>query len=142
MYAHAYTTTQDSAPQIAADAIEGEPANLPTSLDFRTLDVTTSMQVGICGNLMPDARGNIDINLTNYATNSVWMRLAAYYDNKLVGQTDAIVPGTYLPQMQINTTDIPDTKTQLTLKLLTYEPNTYYSEGAITINVVLNPSQS
>lgn len=82
------------------------------------------------------ADGQTDIWLTNPADNNIWLKVRILDKNEnLLGETGLIKPGEYVRSIKLDT--IPDKTAKITLKIMAYEPDTYKSAGALTLNTDL-----
>ena len=94
-----------------------------------------SYRFSICGNVVVDD-GKAVVYLTNPAENAVWLKvrlLAA--DGTLLGETGLIRPGEYVRAVDLTT--VPAPGSQIQLKIMGYEPETYQSAGSVTLNTVI-----
>lgn len=112
-------------------AINGEPT-VPDGLGYNILyREGMSFQVGLCGKV--NVVGNIaDIYLTNVSENAVWLK-ARFYDagGNIIGESGLIRPGEYLKSVTLDF--IPGELDGINVKVMSYEPDTYQSLGAITL---------
>ena len=91
----------------------------------------------LCGNLFVYDTNKTDIYLTNLESNEVWIKLRVYNeDNEIIAETGLIKPGEYVKSIQFNKKVIENEKVKM--KIMAYEPNTYYSEGSIVLNTYIS----
>lgn len=77
-----------------------------------------------------------DLYLTNDAGNHVWLKLRITdEDGRILAETGLIKPGEYLQSVTFTT--VPPAGTPITMKLMAYEPETYYSAGAVTLSTTI-----
>ena len=89
----------------------------------------------VCGELKPQ-QNELDVWLTNPKNNSVWLKLRILDDNEMIiGESGLIKPGEYIPSVILN--QVPESGTDVTLKIMGYEPETYHSAGAVTLNTII-----
>lgn len=70
------------------------------------------------------------------AGNTVWVRLLVLTeDGREIGSTGILKPGTYVKTVAL--TENPGAGTNVLLKVLSYEPDTYYSMGSASVKVTL-----
>lgn len=89
----------------------------------------------ICGNVIvkDDAA---DVYFTNSEEFDVWLKLRVLTANgTLLGETGLIRPGEYVKSVSL-TSEVED-GTAIKLKIMAYEPDTYYSAGSVTLNTIL-----
>ena len=92
--------------------------------------------VGFCASAscsVSDAGAELALCFASPVTNLVWMK-ARITDGEgtLLGETGILCPGQYVEYVQL--THIPADHA-LYVRVMTYEPETYYSNGAVTVVV-------
>lgn len=131
----AFALTRQPQPQIGAftpppfDAAAqvGIPT-VPDGLGYSELDCE-AYKVSLCGRLT--AQG--DLWLTNPESNQVWLKVRVLDGSgNILGETGLVRPGEYIQTVTL--TAIPKAGTPITLKIMAYEPDTYYSAGAVSLN--------
>ena len=91
--------------------------------------------VWVCGNVTLDG-SHATVYLTNPESNRVWMKLRIMdADGNILGETGLIKPGEYVQSVALS--EVPAIGTAIQMKIMTYEPETYYSAGAVTMNTVI-----
>lgn len=89
----------------------------------------------ICGNVITED-STADIYFTNSDEFDVWLKLRVLDENGTVlGETGLIRPGEYVKSVSL-TSEIKD-GAAIKLKIMAYEPDTYYSAGAVTLNTTI-----
>ena len=88
--------------------------------------------VGICGKFIP--KGNAaDVWLTNPESNAVWLKVRVLDEKgNILGETGIAKPGEYVQSVTLDT--VPKTGKPIVLKIMAYQPETYYSEGAVSLS--------
>lgn len=77
--------------------------------------------------------GAADVYFTNSSEQEVWLKLRVLdEDGSIIGETGLIKPGEYVKSVLIDK-DVSD-GSSIKLKIMAYEPQTYYSAGAVTLN--------
>lgn len=110
-------------------AVTGTP-DVPEGLGYSELDCRV-YKVSVCGK--PGTDG--DIWLTNPESNEVWLKVRVLDGRgNILGETGLIRPGEYVRTVIFD--DIPKPGTPVTLKIMGYEPETYYSAGAASLSTV------
>ncbi len=91
--------------------------------------------VWVCGKVK--LQGNdASVYLTNPEENEVWMKLRIFDEaGNTIGETGLIKPGEYVKNAKL-TKELAK-GTAIKLKIMTYEPYTYYSMGAVTLSAVI-----
>ena len=91
--------------------------------------MTVSEDFAFCMTATPTLTGNdLALYVASPATHTVWMLVRIYDDaGNLLGQSGLIKPGEYLPSVLLST--LP-TEKKITARVLSYEPETYYSRGS------------
>lgn len=120
-------------PPFESTAAHGSPT-VPDGLGWKELDAEV-YQVGICGKFIP--KGNTaDIWLTNPENNTVWLKVRVLDENgNTLGETGLVRPGEYVQSVRLDT--VPKAGTPIVLKIMAYQPDTYYSEGAVSLNTTI-----
>lgn len=121
-------------PAFDSAAVVGIPT-VPEDLGWQELDAQV-YRVGVCGKIIPNG-STADIWLTNPASNTVWLKVRVLdAKGNTLGETGLIKSGEYVRSVTLNT--VPKTGTSIVLKIMAYEPETYYSAGAVTLNTTIS----
>lgn len=121
-------------PPFDRSAVVGFPA-VPDGLGWQELDAQAYI-VGICGKFIPNGN-TADIWLTNPEGNTVWLKVRVLDEKgSIFGETGLVRPGEYVQSVELNT--VPKTGTPIVLKIMAYQPDTYYSEGAVSLNTTIS----
>ncbi len=117
-------------PPFDANAQQGIPS-VPDGLGWGEVDAQV-FRASLCGVVISDGDG-ADVWLTNPESNSVWLKLRVLDGNgSILGETGIIKPGEYVQTVTFTT--IPKEGETIGLKLMAYEPETYYSAGSAVLN--------
>lgn len=121
-------------PPFEEDAEQGAP-DVPENMGYREVyREGMSFRASICGEVNI-SEGNADVYFTNSAENSLWMKLRIFdASGKVIAETGLIKPGEYLKTVSFDT--VPKNGEKISMKIMTYEPDTYYSGGAVALNTV------
>ncbi len=89
----------------------------------------------VCGKVV--VKNNYaDVFFTNDVGNKVWMKLRVIDEaGNILGETGLIKAGEYVKSVRVNTTPIVGTK--IKMKIMAYEPETYYSAGSVSLNTYI-----
>lgn len=80
--------------------------------------------------------GRADVWFTNPESNTVWLKLRVLDGaGDTLGETGLIRPGEYVQAIFFDR--VPGIGDSIGLKLMAYEPDTYYSAGSATLNTVI-----
>lgn len=89
----------------------------------------------MCGKVTMNGTG-ADLYFTNDKDNNAWLKLRIMDEKgNILAETGIIKPGEYLQTVQFTT--VPTSGQKLTMKIMGYEPETYHSIGAVTLNTVV-----
>lgn len=89
----------------------------------------------VCGKIIVTNK-KADVYFTNDKGNDVWIKLRILDENeKILAETGLLKPGEYISSVRF--TSLPQSGAKIKLKIMAYEPNTYYSAGSATLNTVL-----
>lgn len=92
-------------------------------------------RASVCGEILIDAQGRAKVYLTNPESNTLWIKLRILDETgKTLGETGLIKPGQYLEEVTFQTLPKPNDK--IVLKLMSYQPETYYSGGSVSLTTV------
>lgn len=123
-----------SPPPFEENAVVGMP-NVPENLGWTPVN-TPNFSASVCGFIVP-ADEAADVWLYNSAENAVWLKLRILdADGHILGETGLLKPGEYVRSVTL--TNKPQPGTQIALKLMAYEPQTYHSEGSASLKTVIS----
>ena len=115
-------------------AIAGTP-DVPENLGYSPLEVEQGYQAYICGKLFADVN-NVDVYFTSPETNTVWFLLRVTDEKgNILGETGIIRPGEYVKSLTLKTA--PDKESNIKLKIIAFQPETYTSMGTVGLNTKL-----
>lgn len=117
-----------TAPEFDANAVVGVPT-VPENLGWAVLDISEGYTVHVCGILNADASGSLPVWFSSDADNTVWVKLRLLdADGNVLGETGILKPGEYVERMQL----VEGAHScAVTLQVMGYEPETYYSAGSV-----------
>lgn len=124
-------------PSFAENALDGapEPAQLD-GLPYGTLTLSEEISVSMVSNLTVEENGNVEIWFTAPAANKGWVALRLMDEKgNVLGESGLLKPGQYIKTMQLD--QVPKKGGIVLAKILTYEPDTYYSMGSASAQVML-----
>ena len=108
--------------------------DVPEELGWQELDAQ-AFRVSVCGAVVLEG-SQADVWLTNPENNTVWMKLRILdADGAVLGETGLIRPGEYVQTVTFDT--IPVSGAAISMKVMAYEPETYHSGGAVTLNTTV-----
>lgn len=123
-------------PSFDETAQVGTP-EVPENLGWGELDAQ-AFKASVCGVFIPDG-GAADLWLTSPETNTVWLKLRVLdAEGNILGETGLIKPGEYVQSVPLSST--PKSGTKIILKLMAYEPETYHSAGAASLETTISGS--
>ena len=106
---------------------------------YRELDCEV-YKIGVSGDVILE-NGALDVYLTNLEENNVWLKLRVLdEDGNILGETGLIRPGEYVRSVKIQ--KAPPLGSPIHIKVMGYEPETYYSAGAVTLTTTLTEGGS
>lgn len=112
--------------------------NVPDGLGWQELDAE-AFKVSVCGKIIPKET-SADIWLTNPESNTVWLKLRVLDQNgAILGETGLLRPGEYVQSVTLD--PVPKAGTKIVLKVMSYQPDTYYSEGAVTLDPTIREAE-
>ncbi len=121
-------------PEFDPSAVEGVPTEADESWT-RVYQDGMNFSAHVCGRVTVNGN-SADVFFTNDSGNTVWMKLRIMDESgNILGETGLIRPGEYV--QSITFTSVPSSGTAIKMKIMAYEPDTYYSAGAVTLNTVV-----
>lgn len=77
-----------------------------------------------------------DVYFTNDDGNEVWLKLRILdEEDNILAETGLLKPNEYVRTVTFDT--VPENRATIKLKIMAYEPDTYYSAGAVTLNTTV-----
>ena len=124
-------------PEFDATSIRGVPKIVnPDSIGYTELDAK-AYKVSLCGRVVVNGNKS-DIYFTNPEGNNAWLKLRIFNaKGEVIAETGLVRPGEYI--QAITFTKIPKTDDPITMRVMGYEPVTYYSVGEVSFNTVIFP---
>lgn len=120
-------------PPFEEAAATGTP-QVSEELGWQELDAQ-AFRVSVCGKVVLEGN-QADVWLTNPQSNTVWLKLRILdADGAVLGETGLIRPGEYVQTVTFQT--VPASGTAISMKVMAYEPETYHSGGAVTLNTTV-----
>lgn len=121
-------------PPFESAAEKGTPTLTDEKLRFGYATVYEGLTVGLCGECV-FADGALQVYFSSPEDNEAWVRIKIYNEKgKLLGESGILRPGEYVKSIALSSAPKGDT---LKIKLLSYEPNTYYSLGSAELTVAV-----
>lgn len=126
-------------PPFEVAAQTGTP-DIPDSLGYsEPYQAGMNYRFGVCGNVEVNG-SKATVFFTNPEENTVWLKLRILDENNdLLGETGLLKPGEYVQYVTLSK-KLED-GTQIQLKIMGYEPDTYYSAGSATVTTTVNCSE-
>ena len=122
-------------PPFDAAAVQGTPT-VPEGLGWNELDAKGVYRVSVCG-VVKLQGDRADIWLTNPATNAVWLKVRVLNEKgDTLGETGLVKPGEYV--QSITFTKPPKAGDKITMRVMSYQPDSYYSAGEIKLNTTVS----
>lgn len=114
-------------------AVAGDHGVAEGEKGYGVLDARGVYKVGVCGMVVMDG-DKADVWFTNPAENAVWLKLRVHNKKtgEILGETGLIKPGEYVQTVTFITA--PAKGDEIVLRVMSYEPDTYYSKGEVTLN--------
>ncbi len=104
---------------------------------YSEMQVAEEYKVGLCGEPRADSEG-VDLYFSNPEGNNALLKcLLLDEDNNAVGESGLINPNSYIKTVKFNQTH-PTGNYPLVIKVLGFEPETYYSKGVVNLKININ----
>jgi hypothetical protein len=124
------------APPFEENAQTGVPEQVEETLNYQSLEVKAGYVVAFCTNLSVGLNNQVDVYFSSDADNIIWVRLLLLdEEGSELGSTGILKPGEYVQSVILDT--VPDSAGVIQLKVISYEPDTYYSYGTVSASVFL-----
>ncbi len=124
-------------PSFEQTAVVGIPENLDPALNYQSFTVEEKLFVGMCGNLVLKEDNTVDIYFTLDSKNTCLAKVKLLDEKgNVLGESGLLRSGQYVPMVELS--DPPKNSCPIIAKILTYEEDTYYSEGTVSAQLVLN----
>lgn len=115
-------------------AKQGVPS-VPDTAGYSELDAQ-AYRVSVAGALSVQPDSTVDVWLTNPADNAVWLKVRLLDESGAVlGESGLLRCGEYVQSVALTT--VPKATAPVTMKLMAYEPDTYYSAGSVLLQTQL-----
>ena len=117
-------------PDFDVAAKKGYPTVTDTAAQFQRVTASEDFAFSMC--LCPTyENGAARIFFTSEIANRAYLLIKLYdADGELIGQSGLVRPGQYVESVAISLTPTEDT--DISAKIFSYEPNTYYSKGTVS----------
>ena len=116
-------------------AVSGMPEVEDQSLGYGVLALKEGFVMYVCGNPVVED-GKAVVYFTAEGANTVWVRLILMTeDGEQLGSSGLLKAGEYVRTIELSreiNEDMP-----IVMKFLSYEPDTYYSQGSANVNTIL-----
>lgn len=120
-------------PPFKPEAQSGQPT-VPQDVGYGELDAR-AFRFSAAGELLA-LDGEVEVWLTNPAENTVWLKVRILYEaGNILGESGLLRPGEYVRAVRLE--KIPKQPTPVSLKIMAYEPETYYSAGSAVLKTTL-----
>lgn len=133
------TKTEKFVPPPFDTAAQTGTPEVPEDLGWDELDAQ-SYKFSVCG-VFALENGKADVWLTNPEENEVWLKVRVLdMDGNTLGETGLIRPGEYVRSVTLQPE--PKAGDNIQLKIMAYEPDTYYSAGTVSLNTTVKGDAS
>lgn len=120
-------------PPFKPEAQSGQPT-VPQDVGYGELDAR-AFRFSAAGELLA-LDGEVEVWLTNPAENTVWLKVRILDEaGNILGESGLLRPGEYVRAVRLE--KIPKQPTPVSLKIMAYEPETYYSAGSAVLKTTL-----
>jgi len=121
-------------PPFDGTAAQGTP-EVSDNLGWLPVEATGIFTASVCGRITIVDQ-TADVYLTSVQTNMVWLKLRVLDSHgDIIGETGLIKPGEYVKSVTFR--DVPADGSDIKLKIMAYEPETYFSAGSASLNTTI-----
>ena len=128
-------------PEFDPSAVAGEHGIALNQYGYSELpppENNSKYRIGVCGEIHVK-EGKADVWFTNLAENNAWVKLRVLNEKgEIIGETGLLKPGEYVQSVTFYRA--PKKDDNITLRVMGYEPDTYLSMGAFSLNTVVKTS--
>ncbi len=129
-------------PPVETSSIEGVPEiEEADKWGYSPFGIDPEFRLKVCGEPEIDGK-DVNIYLTSMNTNKVIMKCVLVSEDdseKVLAESGTIKPGTYLKSIKLKEDLTPGSHGAI-LKVVAYDPETYFSKGTANLKIVLNKS--
>lgn len=127
------SNTEFVPPGFEENAVEGVP-DVPDVFGWSEIyQEGMNFRVGISKKIIVDSENQADVYLYNSKENNVWLKLRLFdEDGNILSESGLIKSGEYVKTIMFYKPVLNGQKVKL--KIMSYQPETYYSEGSIILN--------
>ena len=122
-------------PAFESMALQGIP-EVPEELDHSSpYRDGMAYRFSVCANVTMDS-SSATVYFTNAEENDVYLKLRVLDENdSILGETGLLKPGEYVKGVELDKD--PSAETTISLKIMSYEPDTYMSEGSVVLKTTI-----
>lgn len=117
---------------------EAAQSGIPNATDESWMQIYRdgmNFSAHICGKVVLNGK-SADLYFTNDDSNEVWLKLRILdEEDNILAETGLLKPNEYVRTVTFDT--VPKNRANIKLKIMAYEPDTYYSAGAVTLNTTV-----
>lgn len=123
-------------PSFEADAVVGAPEDVPENAGYTKIyREGMTFSAYLCGGVTQE-NGEAVVYFTSPEDNEAWIKLRICdEDGNILGESGLLRPGEYVRSVTL--TEPVAAGTPLKMKLMAYEPDTYFSLGSVTITTAM-----
>ena len=122
-------------PAFDGAAVTGMP-DVPEGRGWSPLTAGDAFVAYVCGEVIAVGQ-TADVYFTSPASNTVFLKLRVLDErDNVIGETGLIKPGEYVKSVEL--TRIPESGADIKLKIMAYEPDTYFSAGAASLKTKIS----
>lgn len=123
-------------PAFEREAVSGTPTVDAGKFGYTPLQVEEGYTVLLCAVPANDGQ-NIQLNLTNPADNTVWLRAEVLnQDGERLEETGVLKQGQYLQTLHLSQ-PLQERETPVSVHIIAYEPDRWTSRGNVTLNLTI-----
>ena len=127
------TKTKFIKPPFDKNSIKGFP-EVSNNLGYQEFQVGESYVVFLCGKVYK-TNNKLTLYFTSIKENDVYVKLKIYKNDKEIAETGLIKPGEYIKEVNLNKR--VKKGDEIVIKVMSYEKDTYYSMGVVTLNTTV-----
>lgn len=121
------------APEMEASSIEGKPENIDEALTYQEIRIKDDYIVSMCAT-PKEENGKLTLYFSSSEKNVDLLKIKVFdTNNNLIGESGLLKPNSYVKDIMLNKS-LNDNE-GISIKVMSYEKDTYYSDGSFKLNV-------
>lgn len=128
--------TEFVVPEFETSIIEGKPENVDETLTYQEMKLKEDYIVSMCATPREE-NGKLTLYFTSSEKNVDLLKVRIFdLNDNLIGESGLLKPNSFVKEIVLNRS--LEDKEGISVKVMSYEKDTYYSKGSFKLNVFVN----